>query len=236
MGTTSTTRVYYIIIGFGELGKLIFKDLWILFLGYGWPYIFAGHNILGVLNPALSRNHPMLCQLSLTLWFFHEILANTAFIVFESKRVAALYCPFRSRMFFTPSKAIALVMLLAFFSAFLAAQVIGVARIIDLSLLPLRHMCIFSSTVRFWSQVMVAVLFINYVLPAVLSVICSVFISSKIVRRSRHTRNLRVQPIRASSSTLSLREISVLYIRTSLDFALNTLLHLKASFDVHVVT
>ena len=81
-GTTHTTRVYYLVMAYGELGTVIFKDLWGFFLGTGLPSVFEV-NPLGPFNPALAVWGNWLCPLMLFLWYSHEILANTTFVLFE---------------------------------------------------------------------------------------------------------------------------------------------------------
>ena len=102
---TPSTRVYYIAIAYGEFGTMLFKDLWWLWLGIGWPGVLK-LNPLGPLNPADMSSPKWLCPLVLYLWYVNETIANNVFVLLQLERVVALYFPLRARAFLTTRQAL----------------------------------------------------------------------------------------------------------------------------------
>lgn len=110
LGTTKTTRVFYLAMAYGELGTVLFKDAWYFFADLGIPFITGGFNPLGVINGmgGIGNGSPIwMCGLQVFMWYSHEMFANYIFVVFELERVIAVYSPLSARHFFT--KKIALI-------------------------------------------------------------------------------------------------------------------------------
>ena len=105
LGTTKTTRVYYLAMAWGELITVLFKDAYYFWGSLGLPYVSGGYNLLGPLNPVIysyvDGRHSWLCSLMAFLWYGHEMFANYTFLLFELERVVAVYSPFRVHRFFT---------------------------------------------------------------------------------------------------------------------------------------
>ena len=103
MGTTKTTRVYYLAMAYGELVTVLFKDAYYFWGSLGFPFVSGGYNLLGPFNPViyLDGNHGWMCSVMAFLWYGHEMFANYTFLLFELERVVAVYSPFRVHRFFT---------------------------------------------------------------------------------------------------------------------------------------
>lgn len=102
MGTTKTTRLYYLAMAYGELGAVIFKDAYYFWGSLGLSFATGGVNIFGPFNPlARSGSYKWMCSVHGFLWYSHEMFANYIFLLFEFERVVAVYSPFRVRHFFT---------------------------------------------------------------------------------------------------------------------------------------
>ena len=223
---TPSTRVYYIAIAYGEFGTMLFKDLWWLWLGIGWPGVLK-LNPLGPLNPADMSSPIWLCPLSIYLWYVHETIANNAFVMFQLERVVALYFPFRARVFLMTRQAIkarVAVIVISLLSLVLCGTIFSFSKTIplgplspsgsslgiiaDTDLLPvIGAECGASSSVPVWSNFSIIDYLINYIFPAAMSIGCSLIIAAKIMyrRRSLHTQIAGGQ----TSSQISASELSV---------------------------
>ena len=110
VGTTKTTRVYYLAMAYGELGTVLFKDAYYFWGSLGLPFVTGGFNPLGPINPLSPiGNFNWACGLHGFLWFTHEIFSNNIFLLFELERVVAVYAPLRVRHFFTYRKTLLMV-------------------------------------------------------------------------------------------------------------------------------
>lgn len=221
LGTTKTTRIYYLVMAWGELGTVIFKDLWFFALGIGVTEVFKA-NPIGVLNVHVVNN-PFLCSFLWFIWYIHEMAANNAFVVFEFERVFALYMPLQSLSFNTQRKALGIMLVDIALSTLLSATIFGYAKFQEVvSLMPFGTFCFFASYLGTWSIIPVVVFLANYILPAFLSIASTVLISAKIWHRSRNRGSLCASAYSAdandsgsiystsvSSGGLSRREISV---------------------------
>lgn len=185
LGTTETTRIYYLVMAWGELGTVLFKDLWFFYLGIGVTEVFHT-NLIGALNVHVVSNQ-FLCSFLWFIWYAHETAANNAFVVFEFERVFALYMPLKSRFstWFTQRKAIAVMLVDLVLSTLVSATIFGFARFQTVSPMPYGTFCFFASNLGVWSIVPVLVFLTNYILPAFLSIVSSVLISLKLLQRSR---------------------------------------------------
>ena len=104
LGTTKTTRIYYLAMAYGEFGTVLFKDAWYFWACLGLPYVAGGRNPIGPLNTMggiASGSPAWMCSLQVFLWYSHEMFANYAFVVFELERVAAIFLPLHARQLFT---------------------------------------------------------------------------------------------------------------------------------------
>ena len=102
LGTTKTTRVYYMAMAYGELGTVLFKDAYYFWASFWLPFVTGGFNLLGPLNPLTQViNNASLCSLQGYLWYTHEMFANYTFLLFELERVVAVYSPLRVHRLFT---------------------------------------------------------------------------------------------------------------------------------------
>lgn len=121
--------------------------------------------------------------------------------------------PLHARHLFTYSFAVYSMAAVGLYSCAVGALIFGFGRSSPVATLPLGRLCIFSSSVSIWSQVAVLEFLANYVVPAMLSILCSVLISAKILRRSSNKRRLsgdsHVPKTISSSAGISHREIRV---------------------------
>ena len=179
---TPSTRVYYIVMAFGEFGTVLVKDLWFFWLGVGWPTV--AWDTLGPLNPHSEHFNIWYCKLVIFMWFALEMPANLTFVVFAIERVIALYFPLKALFLFTQKRAMITISIVFVFST----SVSGIClKITDRSTLPnlMPHgkMCSFD-TINIEDVLMGAVvLCFAFIIPAILSSICSVLISFKIISR-----------------------------------------------------
>ena len=109
MGTTKTTRVYYLAMAYSELGTVFAKDFWFFWASIGIPYITGGFNPLGALNGVSPMAVSWLCGLKAFIWYSHETFANYIFLLFELERVVAIYAPLKARKIFTKRGTIVIV-------------------------------------------------------------------------------------------------------------------------------
>ena len=226
VGATPSMRVYYAAIAWGELGTLVFKDAWWMWLAVGWPGILR-LNALGPWNPADPEAPHWLCPLSLYLWYVHETLANNVFVLLQLERVVALYFPLRARAFLSTRSALKAriaVGCVAVGALLLCSTIFGFARVQPLGLVRheslLHHAsgiatdlipmlgaeCVFSSGISIWSDLGIIDYVANYLLPASMSIACSALIAAKIVQRRQ-----RIIAAAAASPQLSAGEIYVCY-------------------------
>lgn len=104
VGTTKTTRIYYLAMAYGEFGTVLFKDAWYFWADLGVPFVTGGLNILGPANAmgGIGKGSPSwMCGLQVFLWYSHEMFANYIFILFQLERVIAIYAPLHARHLFT---------------------------------------------------------------------------------------------------------------------------------------
>lgn len=101
VGTTKTTRVYYMAMAYGELMTVFFKDAYLFWASLGFPFVFGGFNLIGTLNLLTHRDFSWLCSVQGFMWWAHEMFANYMFLLFEFERVVAIYSPFRVHRYFT---------------------------------------------------------------------------------------------------------------------------------------
>lgn len=104
MGTTKTTRVFYMAMAYGEFVTVLFKDTFYFWAGLGVPFLTRGLSLLGPLDANSHVNNDsteLVCGLYGILWFSHEMFANYTFVVFELHRVVAIYAPLQARYLFT---------------------------------------------------------------------------------------------------------------------------------------
>lgn len=215
VGTTKTTRIYYIVIAYGEFWTVFFKDLWRYFFEFGYAQVFSGANPLGNVNVSLSPSSALLCTLVNFLWFAHETLANNVLTLFEVERVVALYIPLHSRHMFTQTKALVIVAIIAFGSILVSGICWQISKVGANDLLPLGVACTFASNVPVWSAIGALIFIFDYILPALASLVSSVLIVLKIVGRSRKMRHLTGQNTSVGKSNdsgaISSSELSVNY-------------------------
>ena len=84
-----SAQIYYLVMAWGELGTVIFKDLWFFDLGIGLPEVFHS-NPFGVLNVHAVSN-AFLCPFVWFIWYAHETTSNIAFIALDFELVFASY-------------------------------------------------------------------------------------------------------------------------------------------------
>lgn len=104
VGTTKTARVYYLAMAYGELGTVLFKDMWYFWADLGVPHITGGLNPLGAVNGMGNignLGNGWICGLHVFLWYSHEMFANYSFVLFELERVIAIYAPIHARSLLT---------------------------------------------------------------------------------------------------------------------------------------
>ena len=212
-----TAQIYYLVMAWGELGTVIFKDLWFFDLGIGIPEVFHA-NPIGVLNIHAVSN-AFLCPFVWFIWYAHETTSNIAFVALDFERVFAIYFPLKTYSWFTSKTAVVTMIIVIVFSTLASGTIFGFSKFQEVSLMPFGTFCFFASNLGAWSFVPILVFLSNYILPAFLPIISSVLLSIKIVRQKRF--RLSLTALTASSSeegyvtfvkfqnNLPLREISV---------------------------
>ena len=111
-GTNETTRVYYIVMAYGELGTVIFKDVIRYWLGVGWPSI-TSLDPLGDWNMHHNNTgNEIICPIIYFFSYSHELLANGAMVLFGIERVFALYVPLHVHTIFTFKRSICILSVL----------------------------------------------------------------------------------------------------------------------------
>lgn len=158
---SSTTRLYYMMMACGELGALLFKDIWIFFLSSGIDTLLGagagrssssgyrsgnmtvsgseigtgpGAEAGGFLGPANAHRSAAACSLALFLSYVHELTANNVLIVFEIERVIVLYQPFVARKWLSHSRAFSIVALVVISDVAVCAGSFQSSRIINVQL------------------------------------------------------------------------------------------------------
>lgn len=180
--TTPSTRVYYMAMAFWELGTVLIKDLWFFWFGVGWPTVVW--DTLGPLNPHSENSAAFLCPVVVFIWFAHEMPANLTFVVFAIERVVALYFPLRAHYIFNQKRAIYTVASVFIFSISISAISLKITKLIPLMhLMPFDQVCSFDTTEVHEILLGAVVFFCLFIAPAILSAICSVLISIKIISR-----------------------------------------------------
>ena len=179
---TPSTRVYYIAMAFGELGTVLVKDFWFFWLGVGLPSV--AWDTLGPLNPHSDLINIWYCKLIIFLWFALEMPANLTFVVFAIERVIALYFPLKALFLFTQKRAIITISIVFVFSTSVSGICLKISNRSKLAkLMPYDKMCSFET--NFIEDVLLGavVLCSAFIIPAILSSICSFLISFKIISR-----------------------------------------------------
>ena len=197
-GTTETTRAYYIVMAFGELGTVILKDVIRYWLGVGWPSVIL-INPLGSLNlHHKGIGSEIVCPIVYFFSYSHELMANFTMVLFGIERVFALYAPIRVHVIFTFNRSLCILCSLLVIVLLFCSTIFMFVRDQKYDDLPMQPqtLCLFSQDEGIWSWFGKILLFCNYFCPALLSFICSALIAMKLVRR--HTLNKR------SISTVSL--------------------------------
>ena len=184
-GTTETTRTYYIVMAFGELGTVILKDVIRYWLGVGWPSVIS-INPLGSLNlHHKGIGSEIVCPIVYFFSYSHELMANITMILFGIERVFALYAPFHVHLIFKFKRSLCilgslLVIVLLFCSTIF--MFVSDRKYEDLPM-EQQTLCLFSKDGGIWSWFCKILLFCNYFCSALLSFICSALIAMKLVRR-----------------------------------------------------
>lgn len=177
-----STRIYYLVMAWGELGTVIFKDLWFFNLGVGVTEVFKA-NPIGELNVHVVNNE-FLCPFLWFIWYTHETAANIAFVALEFELVLVLYMRHWSHYWFSERNALVLMLANIALSTLLSATIFMFAAFQEVPPMPHGTFCFFDSKLGTWSLVPVVVFLANYILPAFLSIISAVLISTKIVYHS----------------------------------------------------
>ena len=129
LSTRKTARIYYVVVGWGELGTLCFKYLWWLFLGIGISTVFTPFDPIEPVNPSSTKSESVwICPIVLFFWYWHEMLANNMFIIFQMERVTALYFPLRARSLLNLKRTLIIVAVIIVGCFCLTAPSFGFAR------------------------------------------------------------------------------------------------------------
>lgn len=181
-GIPETARLYYIVMSYGELGTVLFKDMLWLWLGVGWPSVLY-FDILGQLNMHRASNHFIVCNLVIFIWYTHELIANHTMILFAIERVVALYAPLHVHAIFTFKRSLKILFVIIICAILVSLITFKFIDRISYEGLPIGTICIFSGEIPVWSQIGITVFVCDLIVPAILSIICSILIALKLVRR-----------------------------------------------------
>lgn len=202
-GTTETTRMYYSVMAYGELGTVIFKDVIRYWLGVGWPSI-TKIDPLGDLN--LHRNGTnwqIVCPIEYFFSYSHELMANGAMVLFGIERVCALYSPFHVHSIFSYKRTIGILCILLISVLLFCSTIFQFVDLRHYKKLPIKTLCVFSREEGVWSWFGKILLVCNFCVPALLSIVCSALITAKLVRR-KHAQSTFRHYSSSSASTASL--------------------------------
>ena len=128
LSTRKTTRIYYVVVACGELGTILFKYLWWMFLGIGTSTVFAPLDPIDSLNPSELHTSMWLCPIVFLNWYSLEMIANNMFVIFQMERVTALYFPMHVTRLFSPKRSVLIAAGLVLISYSLVATLFGFAR------------------------------------------------------------------------------------------------------------
>ena len=129
LSTRKTARIYYGVVGWGELGTICFKYLWWLFLGLGITTEFTPFDPIEPVNPSSMKSASVwICPIVLFFWYWHEMIANNMFIIFQMERVTALYFPLRARRLLNLKRTLIIVMVLIVACFCITAPLFGFGR------------------------------------------------------------------------------------------------------------
>ena len=211
-GTQETTRLYYIVMAYGELGTVIFKDTFWLWLGIGWPSVL-GIDLLDKLNMHRKSTDPI-CSLVLFMWYIHEMIANNTMVLFAVERVVALYVPLHVHSLFTFNRALQIICAIIFCAVLISFTIFKFTGYQDYEGLPIGTICHFIQGVPVWSIIGIIVFVYDLILPAVLSIICSVLIALKLTRQRLNARKNKFVGSNVNSSLRALTyPISLISLR-----------------------
>lgn len=211
-----SAHVYYIVMAVGEIGTLIFKDLWFFDFGIGIPKVFHV-NPIGIFNVHMYPSD-FLCPMLWLMWYAHEATSNIAFIAFDLERVVALYFPLKTLYFFNARKAIIGIVVVVVISTISSATFFEIAKFHSVPQMPTGTFCSFASKMGAWSFVPVIAFVTSYILPSISDIICTILISSKIYQQIKFRKSLRLNANKTATGNegsvwsllpLSRREISV---------------------------
>ena len=187
ISTTTSTRVYYLVMAFSELTTVFMKDFWFFWLGLGFPTIF-GIDPLSVirLNPHSDSSLPQLCNIMIYIYLIHEMVANMTFILFAMERVIALYYPLFALYWFNTVRALKAIAILIIVSIIVCLITFWLHRQVPLSgLVPSGFLC--TQDIQFRDPLINALasfLYLSvFILPALLSATCSILIIIKMISR-----------------------------------------------------
>lgn len=183
LGTTSSTRVYYLVMAYSELTIVFLKDFWFFWLGVGFPSVFYMDPLSVInLNPHSQSSLGPLCNIMIFLYFVHEMMANMTFIIFAMERVFALYYPFASRIWFNQMRSLVAVVVLLILAAALSVVTFWLSERVPLPGLVFTNFQCTQSTENKHPLVMAfgSILYLTvFILPALLSATCSIIIIIK---------------------------------------------------------
>ena len=178
---TPSTRVYYIAMAFGELGTVLVKDLWFFWLGVGWPTV--AWDPLGPLNPHSDIIDQWYCKGVVFVWFSLEMSANLTFVVFAIERVIVIVFPLKARSF-TQERSMVTIIIVFVFSILVSGICLKISKRTELkNLMPHDQMCSFDTEQKPDVLLGAVVYCCSFIVPAILSSICSILISFKIISR-----------------------------------------------------
>ena len=186
LGTTSSTRVYYIVMAYTEMTTVFLKDFWFFWFGVGFPSVFKLDPLSQIhLNPHSKTSLGPLCNIMIFLYFIHEMVANMTFVLFAIERVIVLYYPF-SRYWFNQKRALVAIGVLFTFEIPIALITFWHNERVNLSgLVFTGFMCIHD--IRNKSPLANALssfnIFVVFIFPALLSATCSIIIIIKMISR-----------------------------------------------------
>lgn len=187
IGTTTSTRVYYLVMAYTELTTVFMKDFWFFWLGLGFPMIFGIDPLSAIrLNPHSDSSFSQLCNIMIYIYFIHEMVANATFVLFAMERVIALYYPFFALYWFNRVRALIAVAILLIVAIIVCLITFWIHRQVPLSgLVPSGFMCTQDTLLKDpLINALASFLYLSvFILPAFLSATCSMLIIIKMISR-----------------------------------------------------
>lgn len=187
LGTTSSTRVYYLVMACTEMVIVFMKDFWFSWFGVGFIQVFGSDPLSAIrLNPHSESSFPLLCNSMIFVYFVHEMVANVTFLLFAIERVIMLYKPISARYWFNRVRSLLATGVLLLVAIATCAITFWLHTRVKLpGLVPSGGLCTQDTSNKDpIVNALASFLYLSvFILPAVLSATCSILIINKMISR-----------------------------------------------------